>query len=79
MKIASLQFSHPAAARAYKHALRERMYAAGYEPPQVTEWFRAWFPPKKLTAYIAGTADAERAIDVASEVRGVTYDLVDAP
>jgi len=79
MKTAFLRFNHADTERTYRDALRERMYTAGYEPHQVTEMFRDWFPPKKLTAYIAGTADAERAADVASEMRGVMCKLRDEP
>jgi len=79
MKVAFLRFNRPDTARAYRDALRERMYTAGYEPHQVTEWFRDWFAPKSLTAYIAGTDDAERAADVANEVRGVMVKLRDEP
>lgn len=79
MKVALLRFNRLDTARAYRDALRERMYAGGYEPHQVTEMFRDWFPPQKLTAYIAGTADAERAADVAGEIRGVLCKLTEAP
>jgi len=79
MKTALLRFNHPDTARSYRDALRERMYSAGYEPHQVTEMFRDWFPPQKLTAYVAGTADAERAADVATEMRGVMCKLREVP
>ena len=78
MKIAFLSFNRPDTARSYRDALRERMYAAGYEPHQVTDIFRNWFS-KKLTAYISGTADAERACDVAGQIRGVSCKLMEAP
>ena len=77
MKTAFLLFNHHETARTFRDTLRERMYAAGYEPHQVTEIFRDWFASKKLTAYIAGTADAERACDVANEMRGVMCKLRD--
>jgi hypothetical protein len=71
VKVATLFFNSPESRRAYQDALRARMYAAGYEPHYVTDYLRLRFPPKKLTAFITGTDDAERAADVASEVRGV--------
>jgi hypothetical protein len=79
MKVAFLHFNHHDTARTYRDALRERLYATGHEPHQVTEMFRNWFPPKKLTAYIAGTADAERACDVANEIRGVMCKMTEVP
>jgi hypothetical protein len=79
MKVAFLHFNHADTAHFYRDALRARMCVAGYEPHQVTEMFRNWFPPKKLTGYIAGTDDAERAADVASEIRGVMCKLREAP
>ena len=79
MKAAFLRFNHPDTARAYRDTLRVRMYAAGYEPHQVTMMFRDWFPSKQLSGYVAGTADAERAADVATEFRGVSCKLRDAP
>jgi hypothetical protein len=79
MKIATLFFNHAKTARAYRDALRERMYMAGYKPHQVTDIFRDWFPPKKLTAYISGTDDAERAVDVAGEVHGVRHKITNVP
>ena len=77
MKTAFVKFSHPDTARAFREALRQRMYMAGYEPYQVTDIFRDWFPSKKLSGYIAGTDDAERAADVANEVRGVMVKMMD--
>lgn len=77
MKVASIRFSSLAARRAYQDALRERMYVAGYEPHQVTEYLRLWFPSRKLTGFVSGTDDAERAADVAGEVRGVVVKLRD--
>jgi hypothetical protein len=71
VKVASIFFNAPEARRAYQDALRKRMYAAGYEPHQVTEYLRLWFPSKKLTGFISGTDVAERAADVAGEVHGV--------
>lgn len=68
MKIATLFFNRPDTRRRYQDLLRERLYAAGYEPHQA---FRHWFPSQFLTACISGTNDAERAADVAGEVRGV--------
>lgn len=79
MKVAFLRFNRPDTARTYRDALRARLYTAGHEPHQVTEMFRDWFPSKKLTAYIAGTDDAERAADVALEVRGVIVKLREVP
>jgi hypothetical protein len=55
------------------------MCLAGYEPHQVTKWLCMWFPPKKLTACIPGTADADRAADVANEVRGVAVKISREP
>jgi hypothetical protein len=79
MKVAFLRFNHPDTERTYRDELRARMYAAGYEPHQVTDLFRTWFLPKKLTGYVAGTADADRAADVASEFRGVVCKLRNEP
>ena len=79
MKTAFLRFNHGDTARAYRDALRKRMYTAGYEPHQVTEIFHNWFPSKTLSAYIAGTDNAERAADVALEIRGVACKLRDVP
>lgn len=75
MKIATIFFNSPDTRRTYQDALRRRMYEAGYEPHQVTEYLRLWFPSKKLTGFVSGTADAERAADVASGVRGVMVKL----
>jgi hypothetical protein len=77
VKAAWLRFNRPETARAYRDALRARMYAAGYEPHQVTDVFRDWFAAKTLSGYIAGTADAERARDVANEMRGVMCKMDD--
>ena len=71
MKVATILFNDLDTRRAYQDALRKRMYEAGYEPHQVTEYLRLWFPSKKLTGVITGTEDAERAKDVANEFRGV--------
>lgn len=79
MKVATILFNSPDTRRAYQDALRQRMYAAGYEPHQVTEYLRLWFAPKKLSGFIAGTADAERAADVANEFRGVMVKLREEP
>jgi hypothetical protein len=78
MKLAMLRFNHADTARTYRDALRTRMYAAGYLPHQVTEIFRGWFLPKKMSACISGTDDAERACDVALEIRGVICRVVEA-
>jgi hypothetical protein len=79
MKVATILFNSLDSRRAYQDALRKRMYWAGYEPHQVTEYLRLWFPSKKLTGFIAGTDDAERAKDVANEVRGVMVKLKEEP
>jgi hypothetical protein len=79
VKVAAISFSSLEARRAYQDALRERLYAAGYAPHQVTEYLRLWFPPKKLTGFVSGTDDAERAADVAGEVRGVVVKLREVP
>jgi hypothetical protein len=79
VKVALISFNQLSTVRAYKEALRQRLYAAGHQTHQVTEMFRDWFPPQKLTAYIAGTDDAERAADVALEVSGVLVKLKEVP
>ena len=79
MKIATIFFNSLDTRRKYQDVLRKRMYAAGYEPHQVTEYLRLWFPPRKLTGFVSGTDDAERAADVAGEVRGVAVKLRDVP
>jgi hypothetical protein len=79
VKVATIQFSSLDARRAYQDALRERLRAAGHAPHQVTEYLRLWFPPRKLTGFVSGTDDAERAADVAGEVRGVAVKLRDVP
>jgi len=80
VKVATLFFSRADTQRAFADALRARMYAAGYEPHEVTEWFRAWFlPGKARRAIISGTADAERASDVAHEIRGVLCKMAEVP
>ncbi len=71
MKIAYLFFNSAETARRYRDALRERMKGAGYLPHAVTECFDLWFPPKSLKGAVAGTDDAERAADVATEMRGM--------
>lgn len=76
-KIALLRFRSPETRREYTDRLRERLYAAGFEPHQVTDTFRKTFSNKSLAASISGTADAERACDVAAEVRGVHCRLID--
>jgi hypothetical protein len=77
MKTATLLFNSPATRRTYQDALRARMYLAGYEPHYVTEYIRLRFVPSKLIAFISGTDDAERAADVANEVRGVMVKMSD--
>lgn len=77
MKIAVLQFASDARRREYVEALRARLYLAGYEPHQVTDMLRASFISGRKVVYISGTADAERACDVASEIRGVSCKLID--
>lgn len=79
MKIATIFFNSLDTRRTYQDALRKRMYEVGYEPHQVTEYLRLWFPSKKLTGFISGTNDAERAADVAGEIRGVMVKLRDEP
>jgi hypothetical protein len=79
MKIATIFFNSPETRRRYMDALRERMYAAGFEPIYATEWLRTWFPSKKLTGIVTGTDDAERAADVALEVRGVMVKMREEP
>jgi hypothetical protein len=79
VKVALLSFKSLDTVRAYKDVLRERLNSAGYQPQQITEMFRDWFPPLKLTAYIPGTDDAERAADVVLEVRGVMVKLKEVP
>lgn len=79
MKVATIVFHSLDTRRAYQAALRKRMYAVGYAPRQVTEYLRLWLPSNKLTGYIAGTSDAERAADVANEMRGVVIKLKEAP
>jgi hypothetical protein len=76
VKIARIFFNRPETKRDYQNALRTRMYDAGYEPHQVTDLLHTWFSPK--IGYIAGTADAERAADVAQEFRGVMCKLTEA-
>jgi hypothetical protein len=78
MKIATIFFAHADAKRAFSDALRARMYTAGYEPHQVTDWFYAWFLPKKR-AVISGTEDVERAADVALGIRGVMVKIEEIP
>jgi len=78
MQGATLFFNSLDTRRRYQDALRQRMYAAGYEPHQVTEYLRLWFPSNKLRGFVSGTADAERAADVAAEVRGVMVKLREA-
>lgn len=56
--------------RAFADAMRSRMYDAGYEPHQVTEYLRMWFQSDKLNGFISGTEHVERAADVCNEVRG---------
>lgn len=75
MKVASIFFNSLDSRRTYQDALRQRMYVAGYRPHQVTEYLHTWFPPKKLTGFIAGTADVERAADIASEISGVSVKI----
>jgi hypothetical protein len=79
MKVAFLYFNHFDTARVYRDALRARMYTVGYEPHQVTEIFHNWFPAKKLTAYITGTAHAALAADVARVAHGVLCKLRNEP
>jgi hypothetical protein len=79
MKIATILFNSLETRREYQASLRRRMEAAGYKPHQITEYLRLWFPSKKLSAFISGTDDAERAADVASEVRGVMVKLREEP
>jgi len=75
MKIATIFFASPIARRAYLDALRERMYGAGYAPHYVTDYIRAHFGSK--VGHVPGTDDAERAADVALELRGVLCKLTE--
>lgn len=79
MKIATILFNSLETRRRYEGMLRDRMYAAGIEPLHVTEWLRTWFPSKKLIGIVAGTADAERAADVALGIRGVMVKMHEEP
>jgi hypothetical protein len=78
MKIATLIFTNSDARLSYRDELRARMIGAGYKLDQISEVFDDWFPPQGLKAHISGTADAERAADVALGLRGVTCRLKDA-
>lgn len=78
MKVAYLLFNAPETARRYRDALRERMKSSGYATHAVTECFDVWFPPKVLRGAVPGTDDAERAADVANEIRGVMCKLKEA-
>jgi hypothetical protein len=78
MKVAQLRFRDAAVRRTYLDLLRERMYAAGYSPDYVTDWIRGRFDPKLHVAHVFGRDDADRAADVALEVRGVSCKMEDA-
>jgi len=73
MKGALLRFLDLSARQTYTRALRKRMYEVGYEPQYVTDVIRMWTVARQrgLRMIIHGRDDAERACDVANEVRGV--------
>lgn len=73
--VATIRFASAARRRDYLLALRARLYAVGYDADQVDDMFKHSFPPKGLVGYVYGRDDADRAVDVAAEVRGVTADL----
>lgn len=73
--VATIRFKNAAARRDYLAALRSRLQAAGYDADQADDMIAHAFPRGDLVGYVFGRDDAERALDVAGEVRGVTADL----
>ena len=73
--MATIRFASAASRREYLDALRARLIDAGYDGDQIDDALGHAFPPKVLIGYVFGRDDAERAVDVASTVRGVTTEL----
>lgn len=73
--VTTIRFRAAADRRGYLLALRERLRGAGYDADQIDDMFAHSFPPRELVGYVYGRDDAERAVDVAGEVGGVTADL----
>ena len=73
--VATIRFASTTSRRDYLLTLRARLYGVGYDADQVDDMFKHSFPPKGLVGYVYGRDDAERAVDVAAEVGGVTAEL----
>lgn len=73
--VATIRFRAAANRRGYLLALRDRLRAAGYDDEQIDDTLAHAFPPRELVGYVYGRDDAERAVDVAAEVGGVTAEL----
>lgn len=78
MPVAHVSFRDAPSRRTYLVRLRKRMYADDLRPDYVTAWIRARFGPKLPITYVFGRDDAERAVDAALEVPGVTCKVEEA-
>lgn len=73
--VATIRFKSAASRRDYIWALSARLAAAGYGEDQIVDMIRHSFPTGELVGHVYGRDDAERAVDVAGEVRGATAEL----
>jgi hypothetical protein len=74
--VATIRFKSAQARRDYLAALRTRLSDAGYGDDQIDDMLGDHaFPPKERIGYVYGRDDADRAVDVAAEVHGVTAEL----
>ena len=74
--VATIRFKGATSRRAYLKALRARLYEADYSSDQVDDMFERAFHPQENVGHVySSRADAERAVDVAAGVVGVTAEL----
>lgn len=73
--VATIKFKNAASRRDYLAALRARLLGAGYDADHVDDMLGHAFPPKEKVGYVYGRDDAERAVDVAGEIPGVSAEL----
>lgn len=77
VRVTSLKFASAGARKEYLAKLRDRLFLAGYNVDRIMKTFRDTFPPGHKVYYVFGRDDAERAFDVADEVRGVEAAMFD--
>ena len=74
--VATIRFKSAASQRAYLKALRTRLYEANYSSDQVDAMFEHAFHPHENVGHVySSRTDAERAVDVAAGIVGVTAEL----